>query len=194
MATETPIQHLTINKLTKAQYDSAVKSDTELYFITDTGLDALLDQASNTGKFLSTDGTQIIWKDALANNSTASRGIAVGTNATATIGGVSYGVDSNAGNYAVAIGDLAKATGKRSAQIGKGTNGTAQTLMYGNDYGNFTLLNSDGTVPAERMSSTGGTIGQILSKTETGMAWETGKLSNMEDDTDLTSVTIREWE
>ena len=56
------------------------------------------------------------------------------------------------------------------------------------------MLNSDGTVPAERMSSTGGTIGQILSKTETGMAWETGKLSNMEDDTDLTSVTIREWE
>lgn len=62
MATETPIQHLTINKLTKAQYDSAAKSDTELYFITDSGLDALLDQKNNAGKYLKTDGTKVSWE------------------------------------------------------------------------------------------------------------------------------------
>lgn len=186
MATETPIQHLTINKLTKAQYDSAVKSDTELYFITDTGLDALLDQASNTGKFLSTDGSQIIWKEALSNNSTANRGIAVGTNAAATIGGVSYGADSNAGNYAIAIGDLAKATGKRSVQLGKGTNSTAHSLMFGNDYGNYTIVTQDGVIPTERLSTTEATTGQMLTKSEDGATWT--------DVPDSTSVTIREWE
>lgn len=62
MATETPIQHLTINKLTKNQYDSATKSDTELYFITDSGLDALLDQKNNAGKYLKTDGTKVSWE------------------------------------------------------------------------------------------------------------------------------------
>lgn len=63
MATETPIQHLTINKLTKAQYDAATKSDTELYFITDAGLDALLKQSGNAGKFLTTNGSSVSWGD-----------------------------------------------------------------------------------------------------------------------------------
>ena len=186
MATETPIQHLTINKLTKAQYDSAVKSDTELYFITDSGLDALLSQSGNSGKFLSTDGSTVIWKDALVNNSTANGGLAVGSGATATVGGTSYGTSAAAGNYAVAMGDSAKATGKRSVQLGKGTNSTAHTLMFGNDYGNYTLVGTDGVIPTERLSATTATMGQMLTKSEDGATWT--------DVPDSTSVTIREWE
>jgi hypothetical protein len=33
--TDTPVQQLIVNKLTKAQYDAITPSDTELYFVTD---------------------------------------------------------------------------------------------------------------------------------------------------------------
>lgn len=108
----------------------------------------------------------------LANNSTANRAIATGLNATATQGGTAIGADSQAGSYAVAVGDLAKATGKRSVQLGKGTNADAGTLKFGNDSGNYTVLDVNGIVPAERMSSTTGTTGQVLTKTDAGMEWQ----------------------
>jgi hypothetical protein len=130
------------------------------------------DQTGNAGKFLQTNGAEVSWAKALENNSTASRAIATGLNATATQGGTAIGADSQAGSYAVAVGDLAKATGKRSVQLGKGTNADAGTLKFGNDSGNYTVLDVNGIVPAERISSTAGTTGQVLTKTDTGMEWQ----------------------
>lgn len=188
MATETPIQHLTINKLTKTQYDSAVKSDTELYFITDTGLDALLSLSGNNGKFVSTDGSTIVWKEALTNNSISDGAIAVGEGSTSTINGTSFGANATAGNYAVAIGNSAKATANRSVQLGKGTNATAQSLMFGNDFNNYTIVDANGIIPAERLSSTTAENGQVLTKSENGIVWSDIEAS------ESASITIREWE
>ena len=61
MPTDTNVNTLIINKLTKAQYETATKSSTELYMVTDE--DILPSQTGNNGKFLTTDGTNTSWAD-----------------------------------------------------------------------------------------------------------------------------------
>lgn len=111
----------------------------------------LPDQTNNAGKFLTTDGQEVSWGSALANNATANKALASGTGASAALGGIAFGASSQSGNYAVSIGELAKATAKRAIQLGNGTNAVAGTLCFGNDKGNYRLLSEDGTIPAERL-------------------------------------------
>ena len=80
--------------------------------------------------------------------------IAIGYNAVAGAHyAVSLGGDANASSqYSTALGNSANATASYAIQLGKGTNSTANTLSVGlSDSNNYTLLNSDGTIPAGRL-------------------------------------------
>lgn len=104
----------------------------------------------------------------------ASNGIAIGYNSyvsgTGSIAlGDSYGQSYGAkGSYSISVGYRAGTTGSNSIalgayshanasyaiQIGQGTNSTANTLSVGlSSSDNYTLLNSDGTIPMARMPS-----------------------------------------
>ena len=64
MTTTTNIRQLKINKLTKAQYDAAVKNADELYLTPDDGSGGgtdLPDQTGQSGKFLTTNGSTLSW-------------------------------------------------------------------------------------------------------------------------------------
>lgn len=111
------------------------------------GGSALPDQTGNAGKFLTTDGTDASWADALTNKATGTHSLSiyttfptagantvqighesyvggnsatvVGVDATAGYYGVAYGRQSGAtANYAVAVGALTTASGVNSVQIG----------------------------------------------------------------------------
>ena len=64
MPISTQVNKLKINKLTKAQFNTIVPSDTELYFLTDQD-DTLPSQEGEEGKFLTTDGTSPSWASVL---------------------------------------------------------------------------------------------------------------------------------
>lgn len=71
MSTDHDIPKLIINKLTKAQYDQAVKNADELYLTPDDG--GIPDQTGQSGKFLTTNGTSTSWATVsipTVNNST----------------------------------------------------------------------------------------------------------------------------
>ena len=88
--------------------------------------------------------------------SSGSSAIAIGTYANASGNyGVSIGGSSSAtGQFSVGLGYAAKAGASYAIQLGQGTNNTANTLKVGLASKNYTLLNSDGTIPAERLVNT----------------------------------------
>ena len=86
------------------------------------------------------------------------------------------GYYASASQGSVAIGSKASATANNSAIISTGRlterkNTVADTFAFGNSVGVYEVVSADGTIPAERMSATAGTTGQVLTKTDTGMAW-----------------------
>ena len=102
------------------------------------------------------------------------------------IGSMSSAAGSSALGYKTAIGYKAKALGKYSIQFGSGTNNDANTFKVGNANGNFEMMSADGTIPADRMSATAGTTGQVLTKTDTGMAWQEASGG--------TTITLKEYD
>lgn len=167
------------------------------------GFEALPDQSGNSGKFLTTNGTTASWSDkAIVNNAVNKYGVAIGSNSQATQGSaVSVGSDSSAGNtktlalgdrsiasggYSSAIGAGANATARKAIQLGAGTNSDANTLKVANDNGNFEIMSADGTIPADRMSATAGTTGQVLTKTDAGMEWQEASGG--------TTITLKEYD
>lgn len=184
------------------------------------GGSSLPSQTGNAGKFLTTDGTDASWGNALQNLATTnyslvatggifsageSRQTTYGYEASSEYYGAAYGyqavakksgqafganavaydssydnpslavgknaragtsetkvqlataVGSNtfATSYACAIGAGAEVFAKYSMQLGKGTNSEQGTLCFGtfynNNWYNYKLLNSDGTIPKERL-------------------------------------------
>lgn len=143
--------------------------------------DPLPSQTGQSGKFLTTDGTDASWSDKpvvnkatniggltilgtssnkmfsinIGENSSVSNtgAVAIGYNASASQNAVSVGqyAQANATN-AVAVGSSAIATGMYAMQIGSGTNSVANTLSIGNLNGNFEIMSADGTVPADRLT------------------------------------------
>lgn len=94
---------------------------------------------------------------------------------------VAIGRTSLADDYGVGIGYVAKASASYAIQLGSGTNSAANTFSVGlSASNNYRLLNSDGTVPAERLAkimisgaadpttSTVGTLGLIYKNTSSG--------------------------
>lgn len=156
--------------------------------VSESGGTDLPDQTGNAGKFLITDGTTASWGGgkieeysvAIGSSSSAySNGVALGNSAKSnSIGGIALGSKTSAEMLATAIGCNAKATAKNAIQLGSAlsyvsghTNSDANTFKVGNANGNFEMMSADGTIPADRMSATAGTTGQVLTKTDTGMAW-----------------------
>lgn len=148
--------------------------------VTITGDDILPSQSNNSGKFLTTNGTTASWGNALTNKTTAlgavviapgnvgnisvgNYGVCVG-NDTKTVGecGVSVGYSAGRLNsnskYAVCIGYNNAATAIGAYQFGSGTNSEAGTVCFalntdGNNanWHNYKVLDSDGTIPADRL-------------------------------------------
>lgn len=149
---------------------------------------SLPDMTGNAGKFLTNDGATASWGEALVskgnqwNNATiiSPNGslLNAGNLSIVIYGGsgwINTGINSvalctgTAGDSSVSI--IGTASARYAAQLGVGTNPDDNTFKVGNANGNFEMMSADGTIPAERMSATAGTTGQVLTKTDTGMAW-----------------------
>lgn len=96
--------------------------------------------------------------------------IAIGEATAGNSEDIAIGVATASGSHSIAIG-RASATANYAIQLGKGTNNTANTFSVGlSNSLNVRLLNSDGTIPGERMAlqgteapttSTAGSVGQF---------------------------------
>lgn len=81
--------------------------------------------------------------------------IAIGQATAANSEDIAIGVATASGSNSIAIG-RASATANYAIQLGKGTNSTANTFSVGlSNSLNVRLLNSDGTIPGERMALQG---------------------------------------
>lgn len=181
-------------------------------YATKEDLNAVLpDQTDNAGKFLTTDGTEASWSDKpLVNLSTnpnetlvllgsdsgsvQAASVILGKQAKLTSeyagSAVAVGAKAIAGSFATAIGAVAKAEAIRSIQIGYGTNSDTNTFKVGNANGNFEIMSADGTIPAERMSATAGTTGQVLTKTDAGMEWQDATGGELPDNVLVNNASV----
>ena len=125
--------------------------------------------------------------------------VSIGTSSNENYGTVTQGIASIAvgaytktdGDYSIALGHKAQSTAANAIQIGSvgttaTTNSDANTFKVGNANGNFELMSADGTIPADRMSATAGTTGQVLTKTDTGMEWQEASGG--------TTITLKEYD
>lgn len=142
------------------------KTDNGMAWQDATGGASLPDQTGNAGKFLTTNGTEASWGDALTNKS--ENGFAVGEDSSATsYGGLAIGElceSSGTGSVAIgtyAFGNRAVANAERAVQIGWGTNSDANTFKVSNNNGNFEMMDASGNVPLERLTYVTNQIGDI---------------------------------
>lgn len=110
-------------------------------------------------------GGVAIGENAKVNNFDATttddaKGVAVGTDAHSTNAqAISIGGDAlSSGVKSIAIGLSAVAGADGAIQLGEGTNSTADTLQFKDK----TIIQGDGTVPYERLSTATPTAGQVL--------------------------------
>lgn len=146
----------------------------------------------------------------LVNKTSTANSLVIGESATTTapLGGTVV-VGSNAYSSAdrtTAIGWNARAIGESGVAIGTAAlarrgaftvstrtggvslDGAAENeFAFINDNGKFTVISSDGTIPSDRLAS-GGTVGQILTKSASGMAWNSAPAI---DGVQLTSSTTK---
>lgn len=109
-----------------------------------------------------------LWSVNILGGSCSTNAISIGFGSSAT---KEYAVGINGqatGAWSIALGYLSTASAYGAVQLGVGTNSTKNTLQF-KDY---KVVDADGTIPADRMSATAGTAGQVLTKTDTGMEWQ----------------------
>lgn len=153
------------------------------------------DQTGNSGKFLKTDGSSVSWANTLPYSET-SDSIVAGFTTTKTMNNtVAFGknIDVPTGTLAnvyfgkYIYGGLQRNTVFGSASLGTNTNdtivlgqlspsyyiGESNSFFVAKTEGYYKLLDMlTGTIPAERLSATEGTAGQVLTKTDDGMEWK----------------------
>lgn len=179
MPTNVKVNDLKINKLTEAQFDAAVQAgtigDNEISVLTDA--EFLPDQTGNSGKYLTTDGSDTSWSDKpLENNDEGynslgildtdgggNYNVVIGKNSTSSGYGMCNTVvgesASSSVNYGTAIGRNAKVTGRNAIQLGTGSNGAAvtnadaDTFKVANKNGNFEIMSADGSIPSDRLKN-----------------------------------------
>lgn len=148
-------------------------------------IDAAFDDAARASAYVAIGAKSCGgWTVCVLGESPYSYNICIGsnsnTNFTSKAVVIGYSAKSDGGLFdvgQVAIGAYAKTGAKCAIQLGGGssskgyTNSDANTFKVGNVNGNFEMMSADGTIPADRMSATAGTTGQVLTKTDTGMAW-----------------------
>lgn len=118
----------------------------------------LLNVATQSGSIAAGGNSSAVYEAAVAIGSFSSvsgrDSVAIGSGAKSNTSGVGVGTSSSAYYNSVAIGYFAKTTAESAIQIGYGTNSTQKTLQIGykvgNTYWTYTLLDSDGTIPAAR--------------------------------------------
>lgn len=134
--------------------------------------DSLPSQTGNAGKFLTTDGTDASWADTYVKVNKPNRTLSVGDSANATgMGGVAINGTAYAGQ-ASGIGSIvigpANATASGAIQIGGYTSGgwptnseqyTLKIAFYDT---NYKLLDSDGTIPTDRYTTTPSSDGNYV--------------------------------
>lgn len=159
---------------TKGQVTS-VNNQTGAVTITDT--DILPSQTGQSGKFLTTDGTDASWSDKpLVNTATGSYSVTVGSSwgaSSTKATSVGYGSDAsgdfstaigfesyitNGNSHALCIGAQSYVDAIGAMQFGKGNNSEAGTVYYslttdGTTFTNYKLLDSDGTIPHTRLTN-----------------------------------------
>lgn len=170
----------------QAKYVGQIPDDATIAKINNAA--SLPDQTGNSGKFLTTNGTDTSWSGApLVNKNTSAYGLKVTTLYDVSAGAVGANVFGyqaySSSTYSVVIGGQASistnSTGSiaigNSAQIGSnaayaiqlgsGTNSTERTLkvgLGGTSY-QYELLSADGTIPEARLAdTTSATTGQVL--------------------------------
>lgn len=120
-------------------------------------------------------------------------GVFVGYSSYASYGGgwtcaTAVGSYSRAGSsYSIVIGYDAKVdvSCPYAIQLGPGLNSLANTFSVGlSDTNNYTLLQADGIIPTERLA-TGGTTGDVLTRTTTGAEWSAAPSSTITTDATL---------
>ena len=138
----------------------------------DLTIDSLPSQSGNTGKFLTTDGTDASWSDKpLVNKGTGGNSLTI-LGYAANMNGTNIGANSRAGAIAstalgcnaeatgyssLALGAAAKASAIGAIQLGQATNNSVGTMYVNLTTSNSTagtnykLLDSDGTIPADRL-------------------------------------------
>lgn len=85
--------------------------------------------------------------------------VAIGAHAQASDSSVSIGGGANnstsaeATNNSIAIGYNAHAKATKSIQLGEGTNSTANTFSVANTNGNYTMMDANGKIPADRLGT-----------------------------------------
>lgn len=154
----------------------------------DVVLDLLPSQTGQSGKFLTTDGTDASWSDKpLVNVATGTGAIAVSgtgqgnysvcigrSTAALGFGTVAIGNGAEARGYGgIAIGQTCHAYAPNSIALlqgqvpssannammfGLGTNNDANTVKFGNANGNFEMMSADGTIPTARLTKVNTTI------------------------------------
>lgn len=151
------------------------------------GGSGLPDQTGQSGKFLTTDGTDASWSDKpLVNKATNPGAITILGSAANTMSAINIGLDSNTSgngialgaysgvttqsggialgyyakvgpnsNFSTALGGGAEAYAENAIQLGWGRNSTAQTFSVAlSSSNNYRLLDSDGTIPTDRFTTT----------------------------------------
>ena len=135
------------------------------------GGSSLPSQTGNSGKFLTTDGTDASWAaiNALTNATSSNGSISIGGGSYWSMAGTNVGISSQinggdgtaigylskAGVSGTAVGSMANAAANRSIQLGRdGTNNDANTFKVANQNGNFEIMSADGTIPTDRYTTT----------------------------------------
>lgn len=169
---------------TNAQQGDVLTLDANGDAVWQAGSGGLPSQTGNSGKFLTTDGTDASWAtiNALQNTATgtnaltilgtaatntrainigagssvtANDGVAIGAGATAALAAIAIGRAASAGITAMAIGWDSKATANHAIQLGYSkTNSDANTFKVGNINGNYEMMSADGTIPTDRFTTT----------------------------------------
>jgi hypothetical protein len=195
-----------VGKLLWADYTGATQGqvlslDANLTPVWTTPSGGLPSQTGQSGKFLTTDGTDASWSDKPLINQlaggtlpTGSVGIktyvynnncvainsdtVLGANGVTLIGKNTFANDSN--HYAVGIGYGARTNAPNAILINaSGTsqyNDTANTFKIGNTNGVFEMMSADGTIPEARLAdTTNAQQGDVLTLDSTGNAvWQAG--------------------
>lgn len=148
-------------------------------------------QTGQSGKFLTTDGTDASWSDTPLVNSKlntaqnavgilgyagANTSIAIGSTALTT-GAASVAVGEStqtSGAYSTAIGYNARTSKLYAIQLGYGTNDEQNTFRVGLAGGaqyNYKLLDSDGTIPADRLPNAINKYSTMPTAASTNVGW-----------------------
>lgn len=138
----------------------------------------LPDQTGQSGKFLTTDGTDASWSDKpLVNTATGANSITILGTATTQSGAINIGkgsyasatnaislgynarISSTGANNSVLIGNDSWVGASYAIQLGHGSNYDASTFKVGlSANGNYELMSADGTIPTARLTKVNTTI------------------------------------